>query len=149
MKEILEKQDVLLKNIKENLPYLEKLLEQSDSHWGLEDLMYRFYHQSFKVYQIQSITQTIYNALKSISPHEPKEIPNKQFSKIIKEGASGKQFKIEHNKEGDKICRPFLEAFFHSRYFLDMAIKYGKKYKQAPQIIYSGWATLLGLYEIR
>ena len=31
-------------------------LEQLDSHWGVEDAVYRFYHQSFKVCSTQADT---------------------------------------------------------------------------------------------
>src|SRR6266480_6128328 len=43
-----EEAALLLKNIKEQLPELEKLLAAADDHWGIEDGVYRFYHQSFK-----------------------------------------------------------------------------------------------------
>ena len=45
---------VLLANLKAALPELEKLLDECSDHWGYEDPIYRFYHQSFKVYGIQS-----------------------------------------------------------------------------------------------
>src|SRR5438093_9159846 len=38
----------LLQNIKERMPQLEALLADVEDHWGLEDAVYRFYHQSFK-----------------------------------------------------------------------------------------------------
>jgi len=42
----LDEAALLLKNIKEQLPELEKLLRAADDHWGMEDGVYRFYHQS-------------------------------------------------------------------------------------------------------
>ena len=149
MNENYKKQDILLNNIKKNLPFLEERLDDANSHWNSEDLIYRYYHGSFKVYRIQSLTQMLYNALEEISPHNNKKILNSSFLKIISEGVCGISWKPEHNQEWDEICRPFLEAFFHSRYFLEMAIKYGKKYDSVPTIIDSGWAALLELYEIR
>jgi hypothetical protein len=48
----------LLCNIKEKLPQLEELLTQVENHWGMEDGVYRFYHQSFKVYyRLQPLTE--------------------------------------------------------------------------------------------
>src|SRR5207245_10043605 len=44
----------LLTKLKSALPELEALLKECTSHWGYEDPIYRFYHQSFKVYQLQS-----------------------------------------------------------------------------------------------
>ena len=149
LEEALAKHDVLLSNIKQNLPDLEKLLADVDSHWKAEDMFYRYYHRSYKVFYIQSLTKDIYETLKKISPNENKEDMASFFLNIIKEGASGKEFKFEYNRTWEKTCRPFLEAFFHSRYFLEMTIKYGKKYEKAPNLVDSGWAALLELYNIR
>src|SRR3989338_1464637 len=82
----------LLKNIKKNLPNLEKLLEEIKDHWAEEDLIYRYYHNSFKVYRIQSLTSSILKALNDISPHEDKKIPNESYLNIIADG-SGKVWK--------------------------------------------------------
>jgi hypothetical protein len=48
----------LFANLKASLPELEKLLEQSSEHWTYEDGVYRFYHQSWKVYGLQSSTES-------------------------------------------------------------------------------------------
>ena len=61
----------------------------------------------------------------------------------------GIEFKLEHNRKWKKTCRPMIEAFFHAKYFLEMAVKYGKKYDEAPNVMDSGWAALLELYNIR
>ena len=45
--------------------------------------------------------------------------------------------------------RVFLEAFFHARFFLEMAVKYGKELPASPTLLPSGWAALLCLYNIR
>lgn len=43
-----------------------------------------------------------------------------------------------------------LEAFFHTKYFLEMAARYGEELEAAPESdIPSGWAALLCLYELR
>ena len=146
---IFEKHNALLVNIKRDMPALEKLLSEVDSHWGSEDLIYRYYHGSFKVYRIQNLTRNIYTALEEISPHKKKKIRNERYLKIINEGAKGRAWKPEDNQDWDNVCRPFLEAFFHSKYFLQMAVKYGKEYKKAPRVLHSGWAALLELYGIR
>jgi translation initiation factor 2 alpha subunit (eIF-2alpha) len=95
-------------------------------------MVYRYYHQSFKVFRVQAETKKIYVALESISPHEPKEIPNDWFNNLMMQGAAGEVFKLEHNQKWEETCRPMIEAFFHAKYFLEMAVKYGKKYDEAP-----------------
>ena len=39
----------LLRSLKADLPALETLLDEADSHWGFEDPFCHFYHQSWKV----------------------------------------------------------------------------------------------------
>ena len=47
------------------------LLERSSSHWGYEDPIYRFYHQSFKVYGLQNQTSAIVRVLESLASARP------------------------------------------------------------------------------
>jgi len=42
-----------------------------------------------------------------------------------------------------------LEAFFHAKYFLEMACKYGRELAEPPETLPSGWAALLCLYGMR
>jgi len=136
----------LLLNIKKNLPELKKILKEVCDHWAYEDMIYRFYHYSFKVYYIQSYTEEIVVMLKKLAPE--KMTFNEFFEKIFKEG-TGKKFSSEHNKDWLKHTRPMLEAFFHAKYFLEMAVKYGKELKTAPDCLPSGWAGLLYFYNLR
>ena len=53
----LDKDNQLLANIKSQLPELVTLLNEMNSHWCYEDPIYRFYHQSFKVYNLQKETK--------------------------------------------------------------------------------------------
>ena len=135
----------LLANLKEHLPALRQLREQVQNHWGAEDLVYRFYHQSFKVFGIQRLTLAIRDALHDLLPDVPM---NARFERIIADG-TGKTFTLEMNKRWDAETRPLLEAFSHANYFLDMAIKYGEKLEEPPSTLPSGWAAVLYLYNIR
>ena len=54
-----------------------------------------------------------------------------------------------NNQNWLAVTRPMLEAFFHARYFLEMAVKYGKELDSPPQMLPSGWASLLYLYNMR
>lgn len=135
----------LLLNMKRSLPALEQLLREASSHWGFEDPIYRFYHGSFKVYDVQSTTLTIVAKLQSLMPERSL---NDAFQAILIQG-TGKQFCLEDNQRWLERTRPILEAFFHARFFLEMAIKYAKELKFSPNILESGWATLLYLYNLR
>lgn len=134
----------LFTNLVNRLPTLEELLKISQEH-GYEDRVYRFYHQSLKVFDLQTLTEDIVVQLKGLAPGVPL---NTSFTKIIAEG-TGKTFKLEDNENWIAVTRPILEAFFHARYFLEMAVKYGKELERPPCCMPSGWAAFLYLYNLR
>jgi len=135
----------LLDAIKANLPELVSLLDQATSMWGYEDFVYRFYHGSFKVYGVQTMTVHIVEKLRGLLPDVPL---NDRFLRIVADG-TGKQFTPDANQSWEATTRPLLEAFFHARYFLEMAAKYGAELPEQPSTLPSGWAGLLYLYDLR
>ena len=142
-----ENENKLIANIKRKLPELEMLLAEISSHWVYEDSVYRFYHNSFKVYGLQDITRRVVLALKDLAP-EGKSLC-REFEEIIEAGAGSKRFEPEHNKNWTYHTRPFVEAFFHARFFLEMVVKYGKELEEPPDMLPSGWAAVLCLYGLR
>ena len=64
-------EEALLRNLRLHQPELTALLEECSSHWGFEDPIYRFYHQSFKVYALQDQTSRIVRALEGLAPDRP------------------------------------------------------------------------------
>ena len=135
----------LLANLRDALPQLDELLHRCSDHWNYEDPIYRFYHQSWKVYGLQKETTTIVTALEALAPGRPL---SQWFMQIVRDG-TGKTFEPEHNRRWLEVTRPILEAFFHARFFLEMAVIYGKKLETAPRFLPSGWAALLYLYDLR
>lgn len=135
----------LFKNLKTELPFLEKLLEDCSGPWGFEDPIYRFYHQSYKVYHLQGQSIEIVSKLQTLLPDVPL---NEWFMQIIKEG-TGVTFTKEDNRNWVAVTRPIVEAFFHARYFLEMAVRYGKELDSPPRLLPSGWAAFLYLYNLR
>jgi hypothetical protein len=135
----------LFRKLKSTLPELEALLEQCNDRSVHEDYVYRFYHKSFKVYSLQSHTLAIVGKLRSLSPE--REL-NEWFIQIIDAG-TGKIFSSEHNEIWLETTRPIVEAFFHARYFLEMAVKYGRELEYPPRVMPSGWAAFLYLYNLR
>jgi len=140
----------LLKTIKTHLEELQELMGKSQGHWAGEDCFYRFYHGSLKVYWIQKYTEKMVNMFQQISEEAGlKEYGlNKQFLEIIKEG-TGKSFDLSHNRNWGYHTRPILEAFFHAREMLRHMISYGKSLDHAPNMLPSGWAAILYLFNIR
>jgi hypothetical protein len=110
----------LLKSLHLRHRELKALLKKSNDHWGFEDPVYRFYHQSFKVCGLQEKTKAIVSKLDSLAPDRSL---NPWFLKIVAAG-TGKQFKQEDNTEWPRVTRPIPEAFFHAKFFLEMAVRY-------------------------
>lgn len=135
----------LFKNMQASMPEFEELLAKCSGHWGSEDSVYRFYHQSFKVYNLQDLTLEIVERLQALAPDRPL---NDWFMQIVREGTS-KMYKQEDNENWLAVTRPIVEAFFHARYFLEMAVKYRRELESPPQLMPSGWAAVLYLYNMR
>lgn len=139
----------LLSNLRASMPELEKLLNKANSHRSYEDSIYRFYHHSFKVYWLQGFTQEIADALMAAAPEGARF--NEQYLRILKNG-TGRSFGLHHNRWWDFNTRPIVEAFFHTKYFLEMAVKYAKELDpEGPMhmMLPSGYATLLYFYNMR
>jgi hypothetical protein len=98
-----------------------------------------------RVYRIQDDTKRIAEALRALWPGR---LLNDSFVEILEQGIN-KKFEWDHNQRWAQETRPMLEAFFHAKYFLEMAIKYGKELMEASQMLPSGWASLLYLYNAR
>lgn len=139
----------LLRRLKDALPDLEHVLESVDDHWASEDGVYRFYHQSYKVFYLNNSTSKIMNALRAILPHQPL---NKWLQTIVADAMSRDWDRERSGYINDSwlnYTRPVVEAFFHARYFLGMCVKYAKELPHAPRTMPSGWAAVLYLYDLR
>lgn len=137
----------LLDNIKQNMDMLGQLLEKYSGMWHFEDPIYRFYYQSFKVFRLKQDTQEIVDALEIICPEGT--VISRRFY-VLHHEARKKNFCISHTNENWlEETRVLVEAFFHARYFLEMAVKYGRELKSPPSPLPSGWAALLCFYNLR
>lgn len=137
---------VLLDNIHDKMPELEELLTTVNGEWVAHDLIYRFWHYSFKVYGLQDVTARIAAALTELAPQGCELHP--WFATIVANGTN-KQFELAHNKDWTTHTGPIVEAYFHARHMLEMAVHAGRTLESAPNWLPTGWATLLELYGIR
>lgn len=137
-------EDCLRTNLQAKAEELKQLLASASDHRGYEDGIYRFYHQSFKVFRLCHSTEKIVAALQGLLPDQRLHA---WFLQIISEGMR-KQFSPEDNDRWLEATRPIVEAFFHARFFLEMACRYSEPPPQ-DQPMPSGWAALLYLYNIR
>ena len=137
----------LLVNIKAALPELQALLEKVSGHWTYEDRVYRFYHQSFKVYALKDVTKNLVATFESLAPEDCSL--NEWFVEIVTEGTT-QQFEMRRSNDNWlHETRPIVEAFFHAKFFLEMLVRYGTELDEPPQIMPSGWAAVLYLYDLR
>jgi len=134
----------LLVALKQNESALSKLLESSSDAWGYEDPIYRFYHHSFKVFGLQDRTAAIVAALRALMPVRDL---HPLFEEVFVQG-TGKVFSATMNPDWARHTRPIVEAFFHARFFLEMAVRHASL-EEAPNVLPSGWAALLTLYGLR
>jgi hypothetical protein len=124
---------------------LKELWREINDVWHYEDGIYRFYHQSYKAYRLQHWTLAVVEALRDLAPHLAL---NPWFLEIVREG-TGKEFDLKANRRWLQETRPIVEAFFHSRYFLEMLLKYGTDRSDPPENpLPSGWASVLYLYNL-
>lgn len=137
--------DCLLARLKDKAEELRTLLEKMERHWGIEDGVYRCYHQSSKVYYAHEMTQEAAELLQSLLPERPL---NALFRQIVSEG-TGKEFDLPHNENWLLHTRPMVEALCHAHSFVKMACKYGQKLEAQPLGLPSGYAALLYLFDLR
>jgi hypothetical protein len=69
------------------------------------------------------------------------------FLQIVRQG-TGKEFTTADNNRWTLVTRPIVEAFFHARFFLEMAVRYAAL-DGPPRPLPSGYAALLYLYQLR
>jgi hypothetical protein len=141
----LQKDGELLSAIKAKLPELERLLPAYQSMY--EDGIYRFYHHSFKVYQLQDFTLRAVEVFRSIAKATNSEIC--EWLEQIVVAGTDKEWEPDHNLNWLLHTRSIVEAFLHAKYFLEMMIKYGRELDSAPTILPNGWAAILELYGAR
>jgi hypothetical protein len=123
---------------------LRALLDASSNHWGFEDPVYRFYHQSFKVFALQGQTEAIVGRLSRLVPERPL---HPWFVEVMGRG-TGREFTSADNQRWMSVASPIVEAFLHARFFLEMAVRYADV-EMPPRPLPSGYAALLYLYQLR
>ena len=137
--------DELLTNIKENKSEIEKL--HNAFRQLEEDYVYRFYHQSFKVF---GATEQIRQAKLLFEQLAPDSLPLNDWFREIADTAVNKEFDFaKTNQIWLAETRPILEAFWHAKYFLEQMLVAANNLEVSPQMLPNGWAAVLYLYNLR
>ncbi len=139
-----EFEEKLIISIKENIVDIKKLYNNFCE--AEVDGIYRFYHQSFKVYNLQNHINEANNLFKKL---EPGSGVNLWFYQIILDGTQ-KGFEMSDNQNWLIVIRPILEAFFHCKYFLEQLIFVESNYDKPQEgFISSEYASFLCLFNLR
>ena len=136
----------LLENLIENREEITTSLNSFNAIRGYEDLMYQFYAESNKVNRAKFYAQGGYELLKRLDPKEKKEL-EPTYDRIIQEALSKKPI-WNATPRWKEETRVIIEAFLHTKYFLEQAKKYSEEFKdkEIPLRMPFGWAALATLY---
>jgi hypothetical protein len=140
-----ENAERLLAATKARRKQLTRQLASVMDEWGYCDPIYRYYHHSFKVYRLQFVTLNIRDVLRSLLPDLPL---NKLFEEVISAG-TGIEFEESHNREWFLRVTPITTAFFHAKFFLEMAVRCSMRYEKVENPLGSDLAALLYLFNLR
>jgi hypothetical protein len=139
-----EDADRLLGAIREREADLRQALDAASGEWTYCDPIYRFYHHSFKVYRLQGQTLEIRDTLQALLPELPL---NALLTRIIEAG-TGHVFEQAHNRDWLAHTLPITTAFFHTRFFLEMAVRCAR-FERVEHLLASDLAALLYLFDLR
>jgi hypothetical protein len=134
----------LLANIKSKIEIVDSLAASFTK--SEPEFIYRFYHQSHKVFGYK---ETIRYSMQFFESVAPQSRPlNDWFRNIVDAGLS-KEFNDSTNANWIDETRPLLEAFWHTKYFVNQMNSAAKSLDTAPDILPYDWAAVLYLYDLR
>jgi hypothetical protein len=111
-----------------------------------EDGVYRFYHGSNKVFFLQEPVKAAFTAINEIGGED--DPPNFEYARIVEAGTAH-QFSETTNANWEAETKPVLEAFWHTKYFINMMVKYRRELETVESPLQPGMAAVLYLFELR
>lgn len=134
--------DELLVKIKCEQSTLEVLVRSFEK--SEPEFIYRFYHQSFKVFGYKELIKYSVQFFENLSPRPL----NDWYRQIVDDGLS-QEFSDSTNSNWLAETRPLLEAFWHTCYFAKQMHSAANSLETAPEILPYDWAAVLYLYDLR
>ena len=134
---------LLLANIKSELDTIDKLafsFEKAET-----EFIYRFYHQSFKVFGYKELIRYTIPILEKLAPES--QPLNAWYREIVEHGLA-QEFSDSTNKNWLSETQLLLNAFWHTSYFV-RHIRSASELEEAPEILPYDWAAVLYLYDLR
>ena len=117
-------------------------LEESE-----EDAVYRFFHQSFKVFHVQKTLKAAHQLITEIGGNVDR--PFAYFQDTIKAGTEGKFDGERTNAHWKAATERILKALWLTKYFLTQMVRHARTLESAVQFMPPGWAAVLYLYNLR
>lgn len=129
---------------------LEEIQRRVEPNVGaLEDCLYRFWHQSFKVVYAKGVTHDIADVLAEAALESGTEI-HQWFYEIV--GAQAKfSFDFSMNEQWPKHTRPVIDAFLHATWILGAILRTLSRPQRSVvrgNLSYD-WATILCVFRLR
>jgi hypothetical protein len=111
------------------------------------ELLYRYYHQSFKVFSFKEIIRRSKTSFEDLAP-EGKPL-NEWFLTIINYALEAEFDGETTNKNWLAETRPLLEALWHCKFFVEQMLSSADSLDRAPMTLPYDWAAVLHLYNLR
>ena len=134
----------LLEQLRTHLDELTRTQQQAHGP-EVTDRLYRFWHQSFKVFRLQDVTEQIADVLRRAGGGRPL---NPWFEQLVADG-TGHVFHPEDNGRWYETTAPVVHSFLHVRHLLDVTVEAATTLEAPTPMLPSGWATVLCLYQLR
>jgi hypothetical protein len=74
--------------------------------------------------------------------------PNFEYARIVEAGTAH-HFSATTDENWEVETKPILEAFWHTKYFINMMVKYGRELETVEMMVQPGMAAVLYLFELR
>jgi hypothetical protein len=130
----MDAEHALLANIHHHLPELDALLAEVQDPLTYEERLYRFYYQSWKVYELQGLTREIARLMAAIAPEG--HLFCAAFQELLDAGAGEVRFEAAHNQAWTQHTRIFVEAFLHAKFHIpsDFVVECVTAQRKPPEV---------------
>lgn len=135
----------LVTNLTDQLPDLIALRDRI-AEWTDAKCVYRFLHQSFKVFEVQSATADIIAAFERLAPTG---VPfSNDWARHILDAGVGHTFTLAANRDWLATTLPIVNGYQFARHLLDVTIDAADT-ATGEGLLSQAWATVLYLYGLR
>jgi hypothetical protein len=101
---------------------------------------------SYKVFDLQDPVESAFKLINEIG--DESDPPYSEYVQIVEAGTTNK-FSATTNENWEAETKPILEAFWHTKYFINMMVKYAEDFEKVEMPTRPGMAEVLYLFELR